>query len=109
MDPGVGQRDQRYIGNYGASRMSGIRQHGRLQQTGADLSRKPGNNEKNIAEAISHEVGHNLGLSHDGISASGILHGQGNQAPIMGVGYYEPIVQWSRGDTPTPTTPRTIS
>ncbi|WP_052732542.1 carbohydrate-binding protein [Hymenobacter terrenus] len=51
-------------------------------------------------EAASHEVGHTLGLSHDGrISPSeGYYRGQGNWAPIMGVGYYKPITQWSRGE-----------
>jgi len=61
-----------------------------------------GNSEKNIAEAASHEVGHTLGLSHDGQDV-GSTHteyyaGQGNWAPIMGVGYNEPITQWSKGE-----------
>jgi hypothetical protein len=58
-----------------------------------------GNSEKNIAEAISHEVGHTLGLSHDGTtSGSTYYSGQGNWAPIMGVGYSKPITQWSKGE-----------
>lgn len=57
------------------------------------------NDEKYIAEAISHEVGHNLGLSHDGVSGGDPYYtGQGNWAPTMGVGYYKPISQWSRGE-----------
>jgi autotransporter-associated beta strand protein len=64
------------------------------------------NSEKYIAEAISHEVGHNLGLSHDGqnIGATHVEYyqGQGNWAPIMGVGYYHPISQWSKGEYPNP-------
>ncbi len=57
------------------------------------------NNEKYIAEAISHEVGHSLGLSHDGVSGGADYYsGQGNWAPIMGVGYYKPISQWSHGE-----------
>ena len=61
---------------------------------------------KNAAEVISHEVGHTLGLSHDGIASptqttsyySG--HGSGNTgwAPIMGVGYYGNLSQWSKGE-----------
>jgi PKD repeat protein len=53
-------------------------------------------------EAITHETGHNLGLNHDG--ASGVSyyqgHGSGNTgwAPIMGVGYYKNLVQWSKGE-----------
>lgn len=57
-----------------------------------------GNSEKSLAEAISHEVGHNLGLEHDGTSAVEYFRGHGNWAPIMGVGYYEPISQWSQGE-----------
>lgn len=53
---------------------------------------------KGIAEATSHEIGHNLGLSHDGTAALGYFSGHGNWAPIMGVGYYVPITQWSAGE-----------
>ena len=62
------------------------------------------NSAKSIAEATSHEVGHNLGLSHDGVAAHdglaavGYYTGQGSWAPIMGVGYYEAITQWSKGE-----------
>ncbi|HPU50029.1 MAG TPA: zinc-dependent metalloprotease family protein, partial [Burkholderiaceae bacterium] len=59
-------------------------------------------NEKYVAEAVSHEVGHTLGLSHDGTSTTSYYRGQGSGAtgwaPIMGVGYYQPLVQWSRGE-----------
>ncbi len=43
-----------------------------------------GNSEKNIAEGTSHEVGHNLGLDHDGTASSEYYAGQGDWAPIMG-------------------------
>ena len=60
------------------------------------------NSEKNIAEAASHEAGHTLGLSHDGADVNGVhteyYGGQGNWAPIMGVGYGKPITQWSKGE-----------
>ena len=56
------------------------------------------NGESYIAEAISHEVGHNFSLSHDGTSTTGYYSGQGNWAPIMGVGYYVGIVQFSKGE-----------
>lgn len=63
-----------------------------------------GSDEKNIAEAVSHEVGHNLGLSHDGTSTVGYYSGHGNGAtgwaPIMGVGYYKELSQWSKGQYP---------
>ena len=58
-----------------------------------------GNDEKNIAEAISHEAGHNIGLSHDGTTAGAEYYsGHGAWAPIMGSGYDNPITQWSRGE-----------
>lgn len=51
-------------------------------------------------EAASHEIGHTLGLYHDGLTspAQGYYAGQGNWAPIMGIGYYKPVVQWSKGE-----------
>lgn len=61
-------------------------------------------NEKYVAEAISHEAGHNVGLHHDGTSTQGYYSGHGSGAtgwaPIMGVGYYKELVQWSRGEYP---------
>jgi hypothetical protein len=61
---------------------------------------KISNSPKNIAEAASHEIGHNLGLAHDGSRGSAYYSGQGSSpgwAPIMGVGYYKDLVQFSRG------------
>ncbi|MGA0001747.1 MAG: zinc-dependent metalloprotease family protein, partial [Steroidobacteraceae bacterium] len=56
----------------------------------------------NLSEAASHELGHNLGLSHDAIPTAGYYagHGSGNTkwGPIMGVGYYAQVSQWSRGE-----------
>ncbi len=58
-----------------------------------------GNDRKSIAEAVSHEVGHTLGLSHDGVAGgTGYYGGHATWAPIMGVGYSRAITQWSRGD-----------
>lgn len=63
-----------------------------------------GGNEKYVAEAISHEAGHNMGLHHDGSSTASYYQGHGSGAtgwaPIMGVGYYKSLVQWSKGEYP---------
>jgi len=57
---------------------------------------------KNIAEACSHEAGHTLGLRHDGLPTDEYYEGQGfgdtSWAPIMGVGYYRKLTQWSQGE-----------
>ena len=57
-----------------------------------------GTSAKNIAEAAAHEVGHNLSLRHDG-TRGGAAYNPGHRAwaPIMGVGYYRPVSQWSKG------------
>ncbi len=60
-------------------------------------------NPKNIAEAASHEAGHALGLSHDGVIGgtayyAGNGSGETGWAPIMGVGYSRNVTQWSRGE-----------
>jgi hypothetical protein len=54
-------------------------------------------------EAASHEVGHTLGLSHDGRlnPDEGYYDGRDNAgawAPIMGAGYYKAVTHWSRGE-----------
>jgi hypothetical protein len=61
------------------------------------------NNESYIAEAASHEIGHNLGLSHDGKTDGTAYyngHGSGytSWGPIMGTGYGRNVSQWSRGE-----------
>jgi hypothetical protein len=65
---------------------------------------------KQMAEAASHEAGHNFGLGHDGCVAAnpagcipGVefvssYTGHGNWAPIMGLSYYRPVTQWSKGE-----------
>ncbi|MFN0125620.1 MAG: PKD domain-containing protein [Verrucomicrobiales bacterium] len=63
---------------------------------------------KYVAEAASHEAGHTVSLRHDGRTddpatttvneAKEYYEGHGNWAPIMGVGYYRDVVQFSRGE-----------
>jgi hypothetical protein len=66
--------------------------------------------EKYTAEAISHEVGHSLGLGHDGNGSNAYYGGHGSGATgwaaIMGVGYYQPVTQWSRGEYPGANNPQ---
>ncbi|MBN2475076.1 MAG: hypothetical protein JXB62_10740 [Pirellulales bacterium] len=58
--------------------------------------------ETGAAEAATHEVGHTLSLHHDGTSTEEYYGGHGSGAtgwaPIMGVGYYRELVQWSKGE-----------
>ncbi|MBL4782081.1 MAG: tandem-95 repeat protein [Porticoccaceae bacterium] len=55
-----------------------------------------------ISEAASHEAGHNLNLSHDGQGSTTYYSGHGSGyvswAPVMGVGYYNNVTQWSKGE-----------
>ncbi len=89
-----------YFGNYGGIAYVGVYDNvGDYNKPALIFPENLGNSDKNIAEAVSHEVGHNFGLSHDGTTNGvGYYEGQGNWAPIMGVGYYEPISQWSKGE-----------
>ncbi len=62
-------------------------------------------NETYVAEASSHEFGHNLGLSHDGTTSGTTYysgHGSGlvSWAPIMGNSYYNNVTEWSKGEYP---------
>jgi hypothetical protein len=62
------------------------------------------NSESYIAEAASHEIGHNLGLSHDGTTTQDYYGGHGgfsdpiSWGPLMGTGYDRNVSQWSRGE-----------
>ena len=58
-------------------------------------------NEKYTAEAATHEAGHTVGLYHDGVTGgSAYYSGHNGWAAIMGVGYYQGLVQWSKGEYP---------
>jgi uncharacterized protein YdeI (BOF family) len=61
-------------------------------------------NETGVAEAAGHEVGHALGLYHDGENPGDgeyyFGHGGGTTgwAPLMGASYYQDLTQWSQGE-----------
>ena len=65
------------------------------------------NKAKYIAEAVSHEIGHTLGLQHQSTYsrdcdlideyAEGRGSGEIGWAPIMGVGYYRNLTLWTIG------------
>ena len=86
-----------YIGTYDAVMSGG--QYAEYYQPAFVLP-SPSYTAAFIAEIVSHEVGHNLGLSHDGLgSASYYQDGTGTKiwSPIMGAGY-TPLTQFSNGD-----------
>ncbi len=57
---------------------------------------------KSGGDASAHEIGHTFDLGHDGRTnpSEGYFVGiDGTSwAPIMGAGYYRPVVQWSKGE-----------
>lgn len=58
-----------------------------------------GDDAKYIGEAVSHEVGHNVGLQHDGGNGDGEYYrGHDVWAPIMGAAYSHPVTQFSKGE-----------
>ncbi len=61
-----------------------------------------GSSYASTAEASSHELGHNMGLSHDGTSLVTYYAGHTNAgiswAPIMGTAYTKSISQWCKGE-----------
>ncbi len=55
-----------------------------------------------IAEAASHEMGHNLSLSHDGTTSTEYYSGHGtgetSWGPLMGTPYNKNVSTWSKGE-----------
>lgn len=58
-----------------------------------------GGNGQTTGETCSHEVGHTVGLNHDGTSGGTTYYtGHGSWAPIMGASYNKTVTQWSKGE-----------
>ncbi len=50
------------------------------------------------ANVATHEVGHQLGLLHDGTAGSAYYDGQGNWVPVMGRSNDKAVVQFDKGE-----------
>jgi MBG domain/Metallo-peptidase family M12 len=85
-----------YIGVFGTSTYSPTYQPAWVTSTNG------GGSESVIAEAASHEMGHNMGLSHDATPTSSYYGGHGSGdiswGPIMGTGYSRNVSQWCKGE-----------
>ena len=96
--PGKGAGGIAYIGVWGSA------QAARYAPAWVYANRLGNGREDFVAEACSHEAGHNLGLHHDGTASAAYYGGSGSGevswAPIMGVAYGVNVTQWCHGDYP---------
>ena len=96
--PGKGAGGIAYIGVWGSP------QAARYAPAWVYANRLGDGREDYVAEACSHEAGHNLGLHHDGTATAAYYGGGGSGevswAPIMGVAYGANVSQWCHGAYP---------
>lgn len=89
-----------YFGNYGGFGYVGVL-GSTYYQPALVFPERLAHSDRYIAEAVSHEAGHNHGLNHDGTTAGDEYYwGNSNWAPIMGGAYYSTVTQFSRGEYP---------
>lgn len=89
-----------YVGVFGQNNFATL-----YQPAWVTYDNLSGGNESVVAEAASHEAGHNMGLSHDGITSDSYYGGHDASSgvadswgPIMGTGYGRNVSQWSKGE-----------
>ncbi len=94
--PHSGSGGVAYVGVFGNSTYSPTYQPAWVSSTNG------GGSESIVAEAASHEMGHNMGLSHDGTSTLDYYGGHGtgdiSWGPLMGTGYNRNVSQWCKGE-----------
>jgi autotransporter-associated beta strand protein len=89
--------------NDAAPGAGGVAYVGSFNQTGNRVCWVFYSSGKPAVEAGSHEIGHTVGLYHDGRTSpsEGYYSGHNGWAPIMGVGYSQTLSQWSKGEYPS--------
>ncbi len=91
--------------NWQSLSTTGIARIGAFRQSDSPVFSFPSGLSRNQdrAEVTSHEIGHALGLTHDGATgtnSTNYYRGHGEWCTIMGAGYSDDITQWSKGEYP---------
>lgn len=89
-----------FVGSFGDGSLGSSTTKGNEVAPAFVFSGSLDNDPKRIWEAVSHEVGHTLGLSHDGYDSKQYFGGfpEASWGPIMGSPYLVSLSQWSKGE-----------